>query len=213
MDSPRFHRPCWVHMVDGSSWVLLDPLCLRARGSYMGPRTLQNFHGLLLSYWTQGVPGCRDPTGSHWIPPDPSGSHWVPRAAVLVNPRCPRIPPDPTGCQWIPMGATGFHGPCWVHMVVGSSWVLLDPRCSGLDRPNWISATCCWFAAPMVIRAPGSRACCNAFHNGSYDFLASALSFPNGSYDFTAAVMASHKGSYVFCELQTGSHCKTKADP
>ena len=75
MDSPRFHRPCWVHMVDGSSWVLLDPLCLRARGSYMGPRTLQNFHGLLLSYWTQGVPGCRDPTGSHWIPTDPQGFH------------------------------------------------------------------------------------------------------------------------------------------
>ena len=111
------------------------------------------------------------------------------------------------------MGATGFHGPCWVHMVVGSSWVLLDPRCSGLDRPNWISATCCWFAAPMVIRAPGSRASCNAFHNGSYDFLACALSFPNGSYDFTEAVMAFHKGSYDFCELQTGSHCKTKADP
>ena len=65
----------------------------------------------------------------------------------------------------------------------------------------------------MVIRAPGSRASCNAFHNGSYDFLACALSFPNGSYDFTEAVMAFHKGSYDFCELQTGSHCKTKADP
>ena len=164
-------------------------------------------------------PGCPWMQGSHRIPLDPTRSLWVP----LGSTRCclskstvsldPRIPPDPTGCQWIPMGATGFHGPCWVHMVVGSSWVLLDPRCSGLDRPNWISATCCWFAAPMVIRAPGSRACCNAFHNGSYDFLASALSFPNGSYDFTAAVMASHKGSYVFCELQTGSRCKTKADP
>ena len=129
MDSLRFHRPCWVHMVDGSSWVLLDPLCLRARGSYMGPRTLQNFHGLLLSYWTQGVPGCRDPTGSHWIPPDPSGSHWVPRAAVLVNPRCPwiqgshRIRRDANGSRWIPLGSTGLAGYTWLSVPPGSYWI------------------------------------------------------------------------------------------
>ena len=119
----------------------------------VGPRILQNFHGLLLSYWTQGVPGCRDPTGSHWIPPDPSGSHWVPRAAVLVNPRClwiqgsHRIRRDANGSRWVPLGSTGLAGYTWLSVPPGSYWIhgvlaSTDPTgflrlAAGLLRPWW----------------------------------------------------------------------------